>query len=202
MTGGEIGGLVAPAFGVLWTLWGASGLAGTTSGVIRALGVIVGVAMVVAIVCLRSERPPTAAPSAAAPAIGKSGSMFASRGYLVVTALEVVVIGVGNRLLSATGHPDYVIAWVALVVGIHFLALGRLFFPGFYWLGAGMVVAGLFGAGVGAVGGGAAGVKAASGLTAAASVFASGAWTVADQLRTRRRSISDDRVDCRNVGQV
>ena len=60
----------------------------------------------------------------------------------------------GAAILGATGRRDYVIAWFAIVVGIHFLAFGRLFFSGFYWLGTALIAAGIAGTIVGLAGGG------------------------------------------------
>ena len=104
--------------------------------------------------------------------------MFVSRGFLLVTVVEVVVIALGNKLLAATGRTDFAIAWVATVVGLHFVALGRLFFAGFVRLGLALVTAGLIGVGVGAVVGGSAAIKATTGLIAAASFFGMGVWSL------------------------
>jgi len=104
--------------------------------------------------------------------------MFASKGFWLVAVLEVVVIRGGTGLLDAVGGRDYIIAWVAGVVGVHFVAFGRLFWPGFYWLGAALVAAGIAGTVVGLAGGGGAGIQVTAGLMAAVSLFAAGGWTV------------------------
>lgn len=91
----------------------------------------------------------------------------------------------GARLLVATAHPEYLVAWVAPVVGVHFVAFGRLFLTGFYWLGAALITAGVAGVLVGIAGGGPAGIKVMSGLMAAASLFTAGCWSIA---RMRSRS--------------
>jgi hypothetical protein len=186
--GAQIGVMLAAAFGVVWTLWGASGLDRAASGAIQVFGIVVGLAIVVATIRLRSGTHRLRSAVDVAP-VGQARSMFASRSYLIVVVVEVVAIGVGNRLLAATGHSDYVIAWVAIVIGTHFLALARLFFPGFYWLGGALIAAGLIGITVGGVGGGAASITAASGLTAAASLFGSGAWAMIGQFRARRIAV-------------
>jgi hypothetical protein len=175
--------MVAAVAGVAWTLWGASGLAGSGATVVRAVGIVVGSAMVGEIARTRADALQDEPPAVAS---GGSRSMFGSRSYLVVAILEVAAIVIGNKLLAATGHNDYTIAWVATVLGLHFLALGRLFFAGFYWLGLALIMAGLIGAAVGGAGGGADGIKAASGLSAAASLFGAGAWTLVAQSRARK----------------
>ncbi len=98
--------------------------------------------------------------------------------YLLIVAVEVAAIGGGGKLLTTTGHGEYFIAWVATAVGIHFLVFGRLFWAGFYWLGAALIAAGIAGAIVGFAGGGVNGIKATSGLIAAASFFVAGGCTV------------------------
>jgi hypothetical protein len=62
---------------------------------------------------------------------------------------------------------------------VRFLAFGRLFFEGFYWLWAALMVAGIAGTVVGLAGGGLAGIEATTGLIAVASLFAAGGSTVA-----------------------
>ena len=56
-------------------------------------------------------------------------------------------------LVGVIGHREYIIAWVAAVVGVHVLGFGRHFGVGFYWLGAALIAAGIVGAMVGLVGG-------------------------------------------------
>ena len=45
-------------------------------------------------------------------------------------AVEVVLIGGGNWLLAAVGHPDYDAAWTLFVVGVIFVPLARIFHAG------------------------------------------------------------------------
>ena len=104
--------------------------------------------------------------------------MFSSQRYLLVVALEILAIGGGNALLGATGLSAYVAAWVATVVGLHFVAFGRLFWTGFYVIGAALIAAGAAGATVGLTGRGPDAISATSGLIAAASLFVAGGWTV------------------------
>jgi hypothetical protein len=105
--------------------------------------------------------------------------MFSSRAFRLVVALEVAALFGGAFLLGAAGHREYVIAWYAAVVGIHFLAFGRLFWVGYSWLGTALIVAGIAGVVVGFTGGGSGGIEATSGLIAAASLFvAGGGWTI------------------------
>lgn len=65
------------------------------------------------------------------------------------------------------GIPSTHLASIATAVGVHFLAIGRLCFAGFYWLGGALVTAGIARAIVGIAGGGAGAIKATTGLNAA-----------------------------------
>ncbi|MFI6321063.1 hypothetical protein ACIBG8_26235 [Nonomuraea sp. NPDC050556] len=53
-------------------------------------------------------------------------NMF-SKGYWIVVAIEAVLLFGGTKLLTAWGVPTQVnVAWVALVVGVHFLGLAPI----------------------------------------------------------------------------
>ncbi|MET8048991.1 hypothetical protein ABZU75_15465 [Streptosporangium sp. NPDC005286] len=57
------------------------------------------------------------------PAVGPRRNMF-GRGYLIVVAAEAILLFGGLRLLAAWGRPEQTnVAWVAFVVGVHFIAL-------------------------------------------------------------------------------
>jgi hypothetical protein len=104
--------------------------------------------------------------------------LFGSSHYRLVVAAEVIALVGGGVLLGSTGHGEYTVAWFACVVGAHFVAFGRLFWVGFYWLGAALLAGGIAGAIIGLAGGAPSAVTAVSALIAAASLFAAGGWTV------------------------
>jgi hypothetical protein len=166
--GALTGAMISGAFGVAWTEWAASGISGTVSTTIRVVGVAVGLVILFWSARLRQS-------------VGESESafMFSSPSYRRIVVSEVLALFGGAALLGATGHRDYVIAWFAAVVGIHFLAFGRLFFAGFYWLGVGLIIAGITGTVVGLSGGGSGGIDMTTGLIAAASLFVAGGSTIA-----------------------
>jgi hypothetical protein len=165
------GVLIAGGFGVGWALWAASGFSGAAAAGVRIAGAIVGAGIV--IVALVSYRRA----AASAPTADRgSGSMFASRGYRVVVAAELVALVAGNALLGVNGQNGYVAAWTAFVVGAHFIGLGRLFTPMFYVLGAAFIAAATVGAAYGLTSGNVQSVRGWTGLIAAASLFLAGAW--------------------------
>lgn len=49
------------------------------------------------------------------------------RTYYRTVGVEVALILLGVLGLGIAGHPDYLAAWILLVVGVHFIPLGRLF---------------------------------------------------------------------------
>jgi hypothetical protein len=104
--------------------------------------------------------------------------MISSPSYRRIAIAEVAALIGGAALLGATGQHAYVIAWFAAVVGVHFLAFGRLFFAGFYWLGMAFIAARIAGTAVGLAGGGLGGIEVTTGLIAAASLFVGGGSTV------------------------
>lgn len=159
--------MVSGVFGVAWTEWGASGIAGAVSTTIRVAGIVVGLVIVFWSARLRRSVREY-----------RSGSIFSSPSYRRIAIAEVVALFGGAALLGATGHHEFVIAWFATVVGVHFLAFGRLFYAGFYWLGTALIAAGLVGTVVGLTGGGLGAIEVTTGLIAAASLFAAGGSTV------------------------
>lgn len=177
-----VGVVIAAGFGIAWTFWAASGLAGGAAVAVRVAGVVLGLLVVTG--ALRRRR--TMRWAAAAPQ-RTSGSMFGSRGYRVSVGVEVVALFGGNAVLGAAGHGGYVAAWTALVVGVHFVGFGRLFTPMFYWLGAALLLAAFAGAAAGAATGSIRAVEATTGLIAALSLFLAGArgLTSTDQASIR-----------------
>lgn len=49
------------------------------------------------------------------------------RAYWIIVLIEAIALFAGARLLTSLGHPELGAAWVAVVVGTHFFALGRVF---------------------------------------------------------------------------
>ncbi|MEO7555335.1 MAG: hypothetical protein ABIV94_01860 [Acidimicrobiales bacterium] len=173
--GSPVGAMIASGFGLVWLEWGASGMTGSASAAVRVFGLLVGFG----ILLWSGGQWRAAHRDHGAERQGRrrkgSVSMFSSRAFWVVAALEVVAIRGGTWAVAAAGHPEYLIVWVATVVGAHFLAFGRLFWPGFYWSGAALLAAGLAGLAVGLVGAAASDIEVTTGLMAGASLLGAGA---------------------------
>jgi hypothetical protein len=176
--GALVGAMISGMFGLAWTQWGAAGVSGSASGAIRVAGIAIGLVIFFLSARLRRSALRDSGSVSSAPPTEGAGSLFSSPAYRLVVALEVVALLGGALLLGAIGHREYIIAWFATVVGIHFLALARLFWVGFYGLGTALIAAGIAGAITGFAGGGLGGIEAVSGLIAAASLFVAGGWTV------------------------
>lgn len=182
--------MIAGLFGVAWTEWATSGISGAASESVRGTGIVVGLVIFFWSARLWWSATRERGSASVAPPRKRSRSMFSSPAFWLVVALEVVAIRGGTALLGVTGNRDYAIAWVAIVVGMHFLAFGRLFWAGAYRLGAALIAAGMAGAMVGFAGGGVGGIKATSGLLAAASLYVAGGWTLRDASRPPPRAVS------------
>jgi hypothetical protein len=166
-----VGVVIAGGFGIGWAFWAASGLSGATATVVRITGAALGAVILAgALFRLRAAEAGGSTPSS------ESGSMFGSRRYLGWVAVELIALIGGNVLLGATGHNAYVAAWTAFVVGVHFIAFGRLFTPMFYWVGVAFLVAAVVGTAAGIASGTMQAVEASTGLIAAVSLFVAGAW--------------------------
>lgn len=144
--------LVGACFGLVFVLVNASAVATPWSWVLRALGVAGAV-----VVLLRLRSPASATVLQPRPA--------AIRVYWTSVLVEAVALVAGTRLLAAAGHGQYGIAWVAFVVGVHFLPFVWAFrLPAFLPLGVALMTLAAAGAALGLLGAGEAWVAAVAGV--------------------------------------
>src|SRR4051812_41854370 len=112
MPGYVVGSIVAIGFGTSFVIANSGGLDSPWPLILRVAAALVAAALLVA--TLRSQR--TAPPEAAAGAAG-----FMRRGYWIVVALEAAALFGGLFVINGVLHRQAVsVAWVALVVGVHF----------------------------------------------------------------------------------
>lgn len=171
-----VGSAISGFFGGLWALWGSSGLGQPGRAILAVVGVVLGLAVVVGAVLLARRARGGAG----------GGALFAAPSFRIIVGLELLAILVGNTLLSRFGLADYIIAWTALVVGVHFLAFGRVFDTTFTVIGGAMVVAALAGVVVGAVGAGGDAVLVVTGVLSAVVLLGAGGLRVGQALRAPR----------------
>ncbi|MCP2346599.1 hypothetical protein [Nonomuraea roseoviolacea] len=108
--------LVGAVFGAVFVVLNAQSPLNTVAVNVLRVAACLGAAAVVAMwfATARKERP--------APEAARKG-MF-GRGYLIVVAAEVLLLFGGLRVLAALDRPEQGnVAWVAFVVGVHFVAL-------------------------------------------------------------------------------
>ncbi|MEV0704547.1 hypothetical protein AB0I53_42435 [Saccharopolyspora sp. NPDC050389] len=112
----NLGALIGAAFGAVFVFVNTSDpLPGPVVLVLKVLAAVALAAIVVlAVLANKSPRAADARPA---------GGMFGKRYGLVVAAEAVLLVG-GVAVLRMLGAPDQAnVAWIAFVVGVHFLAL-------------------------------------------------------------------------------
>ena len=123
MVGAGRGALVCAMFGAGWLGWGL-GAAGEFTGLV---GPVFGSLEIVLVVCaiyairkgraLRKQYPPTA----------DSGRKSTRKAFWLVVALELLALALVGILAWRLHRPDLGTDWAAMVVGLHFLPLAKLF---------------------------------------------------------------------------
>jgi hypothetical protein len=109
------GSMIGVVFGVVFFVANAGPFGTPGSIIVRVLGIVIGIALLIRIV--QARRKITVTPDA----------LGFGRGYWFVVLGEVVLLFAGvlviNRVLH---HSEASVAWVAVVVGVHFLVLARV----------------------------------------------------------------------------
>lgn len=110
-------------FGFVWFGWGQEGPPLAVSFVLGA-GALLALAVVIGglLVTRRARDEPS-------PVSGEA----AGKRFGMIVGIEFMLVGLGATVLGVTDHAELIAAWTALVVGIHFLPLARVF------VGIGMV---------------------------------------------------------------
>ncbi|MBY8871295.1 hypothetical protein K7640_05485 [Micromonospora sp. PLK6-60] len=134
-----VGSLVAISFGTVFILVNSGGLAAPWPLVLRVAGLLVAALLLVWLVRVARQAPP------AGPAAEAAG--FMDRRYWLVVALEAVALFGGLAVINGVLHrPAVAVAWVAVVVGVHFFGLAHIWrMPRYHWLGGVMTALGLAG---------------------------------------------------------
>jgi hypothetical protein len=173
-----VGSLVAVTFGTVFVVANSGGLAGPWPLVVRAAGLVVAALLIGGLVLVtRTRSTATAAPA----------SDFVDRRYWLIVALEAVALFGGLAVINGVLHRSAVaVVWVALVVGVHFFGLARIWhLPLYHLLGAAMTVLALAGLLIHGLGGPAAMVGLVAGVGSGAALYATVGVALADALRDR-----------------
>ncbi|MDO4263977.1 MAG: hypothetical protein Q4C67_07255 [Deinococcus sp.] len=153
MPGKLLGAGAAAVGGLVFVLVNAGSLPGPWPWLLRGLGAL---AFVWVLVRLRQPGGLKA---------GRRPDARSWHAYVLSVGLMLLAFPLGARALSLSGHAEYILPWVVLVVGLHFFPFASAFgAPVFRGVAAGLVAAALLGAGLTALGlpwGAAAGAVAA-----------------------------------------
>lgn len=166
-----VGSAVALTFGTVFVLVNSGGLPTPWPLVIRAVGLVVAAVLIAALVLVVRSTPPARVPA----------SGYPDRRFGLIVAGEAVALFGGLAVINGVLHRTAVaVAWVALVVGVHFFGLGWIWRMRLYhWLAAAMTALGLAGFLIYALGGTAGTIGLVSGVGSGAALYA----TVAAVLR-------------------
>jgi hypothetical protein len=170
LDGRKLGSLIGGAFGLAYVEVNAGSL---PTGVAVVLRIAAGVAFLALIAILFRSRD-EATPRGGGPSASEFGT-----GYWLVVAAEVVAIFVGARVITGPlGLPSHaVVAWVSVVVGVHFVALAFVWDrPYFRVLGYAIVACGAAGIAAAALGASAAVVATIGGVLPGALLLAAAYW--------------------------
>lgn len=143
--GTELGSTIAAVFGMVFVVVNSTGIGSTIRTLLIALaGVAAVVVLVLSASSLRQRAASDESDHRTQPTDRREPPL--GRAYWLVVAVEAVALFGGSRVLSALGHPELGVAWVAFVVGTHFFALGKVFgLTRFHLLAAVITVLGLAG---------------------------------------------------------
>jgi hypothetical protein len=114
-----VGLIIGIVFGLVFVVVNSGPLGSPASTVLRIAGVVV--AAVLLFVLQARMRGGTGVE------IAREGGAGFTRGYWIVVAVEAVALFGGLVLINGGfGHGEFGVAWVAVVVGVHFFGLGAV----------------------------------------------------------------------------
>lgn len=175
------GSTIGAGFGVAFVVLNTGSLPTAIMVALRALAVVAFIAVLVAV---RRVAP--------APPAGAAQGGF-TRGYWLVVAAEVAAIVVGLVLLNGPlNAPRAAVAWISVVVGVHFFGLAIVWKLAFFrWLGAAIALCGVAGLGLAAASAPVRSIDVVGGVLPGALLLGFGLWgstRAALQSRRTRRS--------------
>jgi uncharacterized membrane protein len=135
--GRGMGAIITTTFGFMWLGWGFSALRDLPVAVWVGCYLVAATLMALAVTAVRRGRKMMRAQAES------RGDFWQKRrkAFGVVTGLEVVGCIIVVALANVFGRPDWIAVGISIVVGLHFLPLGRIFgFASYYWVGTLIVV--------------------------------------------------------------
>ncbi len=119
--GVELGAAVGAAFGGAWFAYAAL-LVFPQYGVLDVI-----VAVVLALAVIGFARRPAEDRSKVPDALTSAEAPRGRRTFFIVLITELVLINVAWSLLRGAHHPEYLVAAIAVIVGLHFIPLASIF---------------------------------------------------------------------------
>jgi hypothetical protein len=178
LPGFVIGAIVAVGFGTGFIIGNSGGLTSPWPLILRVAAIVAAVALLIA--TFRAGRRVGPTTTAAAPS-----SSFMGRGYWLVVLVEAIALFGGLFVINGVLHRSEVaVAWVALVVGLHFYGLGWVWHtPLYHWLATGMTLLAVAGFILYFAGAGAAAISLVAGVGSGVALYLAVLWPL---LQTRR----------------
>lgn len=131
-------------FGAAWWGWGVGGVQGVFAGETVAFFGMLALATIIlvsgGILLLRAARRLPQDTSSVAQAHDAVEGKRYGRTFGFVFGLEIVIIVLGIILLTRFHHPEFLLPFVAIVVGLHFFPLARLFNVRLYYVTGALLV--------------------------------------------------------------
>ncbi|WP_169250799.1 hypothetical protein [Brevibacterium sp. 'Marine'] len=124
--GAGIGALIGAGFGLLFLVLNTVQFSTLGRTLVITVGVIVFAGIAVLAVRGLLRKRGGGGRLGASGERGRRGPPF-GRAYWIIVLIEAGLLFAGTRLLASLGHSELGVAWVAVVVGTHFFALGWVF---------------------------------------------------------------------------
>jgi hypothetical protein len=173
--GWRLGSVIAAAFGVIYIEVNAGSLPSGMALILRVLGAAV---FLLIVIRLWLDGPQSRTPHEA-----RGGGFDA--GYWLIVALEALGIVAGAAVLRSVGLGSATVAWVSIVVGVHFIALAALWRVSLFLpLGAAIALCGVAAIAAATAGAGDGWVAGIGGVLPGGLLL----WAATQKATTRRRS--------------
>lgn len=163
-----MGTLVAVVFGLVFIEVNSGGLPGSWPLVVRVAGGVVGAVLLAGVVWVARKGEVKGE-------VPEGG--FVGRRYWNIVGVEGIALFGGLMVINgALKQPEFAVPWIALVVGVHFIVLGKVWRIDVHvWLGIVQTVLGLVGFVLVAAGASLATVNLVAGVLSGVALYAAGA---------------------------
>ncbi|PWK74625.1 hypothetical protein BCL76_101359 [Streptomyces sp. CG 926] len=178
MTSNQTGRLIGAIFGLVFVAANAGTLPTVAAVPLRVLAVVSFVALFIAL--RRTRTTPAADDESMGAAAAAAAPKRFGRGYRLVVAAEVVAALAGFLVITRVLHaPQASVAWLSLVVGLHFFGLAAVWrMPSLRWLAAAMTACGAAGLVLAACGASLAVIATVAGIAPGALLLGAVWWSL------------------------